>query len=806
MTSWLARQGRIRVDLMNRWRRRYFSAYTADEPVAARFRARQLQAVLRVAPLTMLANGLNAVLIVGAFWTDPLRPVLLLWAAAITWVVGRGLRVWWRTRRRAAPARASARAMRRATLHASLLAALWAAIPWLLFAGAGPGHRLLLAVITTGMICAGGFALATTPVAGTAYVLILAGGAMSVLVAGHLPLARVVGALLFVYAYIVIASVWSTARMFGARLMAEAQAERQNEVIGLLLRDFEENASDLLWETDAAGRLRRVSPKLAATLATPAEQLAARPILDLLKRMAPRSAGTADPIGPFRERLRRGEPFRDLPLALQHSGGKRWWSVTAKPLRDAEGRVAGWRGVAADITQAHSATEQLTWLAHFDPLTGLTNRHRFRAQLGEMLAAGPMRPGCALLCLDLDNFKITNDTLGHAAGDALLQEVARRLVAGARRTDTVARLGGDEFAVILRELASPDEAAGLTQRLIETLNTPCEVQGARVAARASVGLVMVPASASDVDAVLEQADLALYAAKASGGGGFRVFEPQMAASMRRRQRIEQALRQALAQGELSLAYQPQVDLRSRRVIGLEALLRWQHPELGAVSPAEFVPVAEEAGLIRPIGQWVLAQACRDAMQWPQTLTVSVNVSPVQAMSHDLVPVTQAALRDSGLAASRLELEITESIFMHDSEATLAVLRTLRDSGVRVALDDFGTGYSSLSYLRRFPFDTLKIDRSFVHELPSRPDTQAIVGMIAALAATLRMKIVAEGVEDAAQLRLLESYGCDAMQGYLVARPMPAHRLAGFFADWGGRRPAEVFMPVETDPVHNPQAV
>ena len=787
--SWRRAAGRL-----DRWRAQHLVAYTAEEPVAAAFRARQLQAVLRVAPLTMLANGLNAILIVGAFWGDPHRSLVLLWALAVAVVVARGLRVWWRTRHRAAPSRASPRAMRRATWHASLLAALWAAIPWLLFAGAEPAHRLLLAVITTGMICAGGFALATTPVAGTAYVLILSGGAMAIMVRGDLPLARVVGTLLAIYAGIVIASVWATARMFGARLMAEAQAERQNEVIGLLLRDFEENASDVLWETDAAGRLRRLSKKLAATLGAPEGELTARPILDRLERMLPRTPGSAERIERLRQLLRKGEPFRDLPLALEHRGRTRWWSLTAKPLRDADGTVTGWRGVAADITRAQSATERLTWLAHFDALTGLANRHRFRELLGRLLAEGAERPPSAVLCLDLDNFKLTNDTLGHAAGDALLQEVARRLLAVTRGSDTVARLSGDEFAVLLRGVASPDEATWLARRVVEAMNDRCEVLGARVTVRASVGVALLPPAGGELDAVLEQADLALYAVKARGGGDHCVFEPRMAASMRRRQRIEQALRQALELGELSLAYQPQVDLAQSRVIGFEALLRWHSAELGEVSPAEFVPVAEDAGLIRPIGQWVLGEACREAAQWPPALTVSVNVSPVQAMSQDLVEGVQAALQGSGLAAPRLELEITESVFIHDREAALGRLGALRAAGVRVALDDFGTGYSSLAYLRRFPFDTLKIDRSFVQELLVRQDSQAIVEMIVGLAGTLRMQIVAEGVEEPAQARMLAGFGCHSMQGYLVARPMPAAQVTGFLAEWGAGRGADGWSP------------
>jgi diguanylate cyclase (GGDEF)-like protein len=468
----------------------------------------------------------------------------------------------------------------------------------------------------------------------------------------------------------------------------------------------------------------------------------------------------------------------------------RWWSLSAKPLRDAQGRCTGWRGVGTDVTDAHSANRQLTWLAHYDPLTGLANRHHFRTQLAHLLTLDPgSEVGLAVVCLDLDHFKTINDTLGHAVGDGLLQEVAKRLLARTRRTDIVARLGGDEFAVILREVSSADEVAALTRRLLDGLQTPCEVQGARIAVRASMGIALAPRDGTEIDALLNNADLALYAAKSAGRGESRFFAPQMAALTRRRLLIEQALRQALPRNELALHFQPQLRLSDNRVTGFEALLRWHHPELGDVPPAEFVPVAEEAGLIIEIGSWVLDSACREAMRWPAELTVSVNVSPVQAMSADLCQVALQALRTTGLAPGRLELEITESIFLNETQATMDVLRSLREAGLRVALDDFGTGYSSLAYLRRFPFDTMKIDRSFVRELLSRRDARAIVRMIIGLAHTLNMKAVAEGVEEVAQAAVLRRYGCDAIQGFLAARPMRADAVAAFLHDLRAEVPA-----------------
>jgi len=783
---------RLRASPLGRWAARSFVAYRADEPVAGTFRARQVLAVLRLAPLTMFANILNAALIVGTFWSSARHGFLVIWTLVLAAVVARSLRVWWRSNGRPPPASVSLRTLRRATWHAAALAALWALVPMVLFPGADGAHRMLIAAIATGMMCAGGFALATTPAAGTAYVLILGSGAAFALFASHFALAWPVGALLLIYACIVIASVWSTARMFGARLMAEAQAAHQNEVIGLLLRDFQENASDVLWEIDAQGRLCHASPRLAALFGLSIAQLGAVPVLDLLAPLLTRDEGGADPLALLRRQLESAVPFRDLVIATSSKGQTRWWSLTAKPLHDAGGRHSGWRGVAADVTRTQLANQQLNWLAHYDPLTGLANRYRFREEL-----AAQLRPeitavrACAVLCLDLDHFKTINDTLGHLAGDELLREVGGRLVACTRRSDTVARFGGDEFAVILRDVASIDEAEQLTQRLLDGLRAPCEVQGARIAVRASIGVAMAPRDGTDIDALLNHADLALYAAKTAGRSEIRLFEPQMAALRRRRLTVERRLKEALDRGELSLAYQPLVDLNAWRVTGFEALLRWHHAELGDVGPGEFVPVAEDAGLIQAIGQWVLGQACRDAARWPGELGVSVNVSPVQIMSQDLHRVTQAALREAALAPGRLELEITESIFMHEVGSSMAILRALRETGVRIALDDFGTGYSSLAYLRRFPFDTLKIDRSFVRELTLRGDLRAIVKMIIGMAHTLDMRTVAEGVENAAQAQALEHYGCDHMQGYLVAHPLPAEAIAGFLAAWDSvPRPGE----------------
>lgn len=766
------------------WRRlaTWLEPYRTEESAARRFRARQLQAVLRLTPLAMLANLLNVALVVYGTWEGGRHVFLVLWAVAVVGVALRGTSTWVEQRRAPRRETASARAVRRATLQAALLAALWATMPIALFPGGTSEQQLLVATVATGMICAGGFALATLPQAGVAYVAILGGGSAVALATSGLALAPVIGGLLLVYCGIVIASVRSTARLFGARLMAEAEAERQNEVIGLLLRDFEEHASDLLWETGRDGRLRHVSARLSRLFGMPAANLTSTPLLALLAELLPDEEAASSHLTDLREALQAGVPFRDLPLPTRRGRRVLWWSLSAKPLLDEQGRPDGWRGVATDITAARKANLRLSWLAHNDALTGLANRHQFRSQLSALLA-GPAA-NFAVLCLDLDHFKSINDTLGHAVGDALLQAVGERLRGVTRRSDVVARLGGDEFAVLMAA-GEMHEVEQLTQRVIDALRQPCLLNGLQLTTYASIGVALAPRDGQDVDTLLNHADLALYAAKAAGRNEAFFFAPAMAASTRRRVALEQALRGALARDELHLVFQPQARIEDWAVTGFEALARWRHPELGDVPPSEFIPVAEEGGLMAEIGDWVLAEACRQAAAWPQPLVVSVNVSPVQALGGGFVERVLATAQAAGLPAARLELEITESVFLQESQTTLDALRALRAAGVRIALDDFGTGYSALAYLRRFPFDTLKIDRSFVRELATRGDARAIVKMILGLARTLGMHTVAEGVEEPAHAGVLQRYGCRTIQGYLVARPLPDDDVVDFLRRWRG---------------------
>jgi diguanylate cyclase (GGDEF)-like protein len=436
----------------------------------------------------------------------------------------------------------------------------------------------------------------------------------------------------------------------------------------------------------------------------------------------------------------------------------------------------GWIATHQDITEAMRAEAQIKHLARHDALTNLPNRVVFRSNLEDALKRVPRGGAVAVLCLDLDQFKPVNDTLGHPVGDALLQEVAERLRGCIRETDTASRVGGDEFAIVLTTDVDPIGVTAFASRVIDTLSAPYTVAGNKVVIGASIGIALAPDDGSTPDELLKNADLALYRAKSDGRGVYRFFEPGMDAKVQARRAMELDLRNALENDEFELFYQPLVNLVDRRIVAFEALLRWRHPERGLVLPGEFIALAEETGLIVPLGAWVLTEACAQAVRWPEHIKVSVNLSPVQFKSNTLALNVIAALNASGLDPKRLELEVTETAMLHDTEGTLAILTRLRELGVSVSMDDFGTGYSSLSYLRKFPFDKIKIDRSFVHGLSGEEESAAIVRAVTGLGRSLGMTTTAEGVESADQLEMLRKEGCTEVQGFLFSAPVPSEQI------------------------------
>ena len=456
---------------------------------------------------------------------------------------------------------------------------------------------------------------------------------------------------------------------------------------------------------------------------------------------------------------------------LTEAPGGRAIEIVNRPLKN-----GGWVAMIEDITERTRADEKIAHLAHYDALTDLPNRLLFRERLEQALKA--MRPGeqLAVLYIDIDEFKSVNDALGHPIGDELLKEVAERLRGCLKDTDVAARLGGDEFAIIQSAIKNQSETTQLVDGIYAAIRQPLECAGHLITTDASIGIALAPGDGLDLDQLLRNADLALYGAKGDGRRTYRFFEPGMDARAKARRILELELRQAITDGALEVHYQPVVNLENGKVSSCEALLRWRHPERGMISPGEFIPVAEETGLINQLGNWVLNAACTEAASWPEDVRVAVNISPVQFKSQTLALNVAAALAASGLAASRLEFEITEAVLIRDDEAALDVLHQLRRLGVRIALDDFGTGYSSLSYLQRFPFDKIKIDRSFIRDLADEGASSSIVQAVVNIAAASNMTTTAEGVETEQQRNLVYILGCTEMQGFLFSPAISAAEI------------------------------
>ncbi len=527
------------------------------------------------------------------------------------------------------------------------------------------------------------------------------------------------------------------------------------------------------WSTDATGRITYLTQGLVKPLVHQDSAIGQ----DFLSLFVPPTAGIdGQRTLPF-VFARKGR-FEAVIGRSKHGKAETLWQVSGEPILGIGGEFAGFRGHIEDVTTDRQSAEEASQLATTDALTGLFNRRRMADILERTFAAfAPQKRPCSVMLIDLDRFKQVNDTLGHAVGDTLLKQVAQRLIKVVGKQEKICRLGGDEFEVVLPDVEDRGRLGDLAQRIIAVLSEPYTIEGNRCTIGASVGIAVSPYDGETVDNVVRNADLALYAAKHSGRGRFRFYSNEMLESAEQRRHLEETMHDALVKGEFVLHYQPLVDVKTHRVVGTEALVRWNHPDQGMLSPALFIPIAEESTMICRIGEWIVRKACEDAVAWPGTTRVAVNVSPVQFADPQFPKCVAQALVSTGLDPDRLELEITESVFLQDTEATNAMFKALKGLGVRLVLDDFGTGYSSLSYLQNAPFDKIKIDQSFIRSATSNTNrNRAIITAIVALAEALGMDTIAEGVESFDQLQMVQELKIGLVQGYLFSRPVPVEDL------------------------------
>ncbi len=655
-------------------------------------------------------------------------------------------------------------------LSSIMTAALWA-VPVLVFAPMGSTADLTaLLVIYAILICGGVFFNTSAPLATAGFTLVLGIATMISLAAAGLWL------VLAAVAVFVIMTVLGTAEIGRVRLAARLAADdatEQRETVSLLLREFEENEADWLWEVDITRRLRSVSPRFAFALGHAQRDAEGKPLLELISGSW--DEGDIDrSLHELAERLKNRENFSALIVRVTIKGEKRWWELSGTPIHDDRGRFAGFRGVGSDVTEQRASSEKIAYLARYDTLTSLPNRLQLNEALGEAIKyAEKWRSRCALLMIDLDRFKSVNDSLGHLVGDKLLAQVSARLRNILSEDQLCGRLGGDEFAIVIRDADSKEIVNETARKVISTLSEPYEVGHHTLYVGASVGSAMGLRDGNTVEELMRNADLALYQAKDLGGGEHCRFEPSLHALAEERRKLEVSLRRAVLEEEFVLHYQPVVDARTEEIVSFEALVRWNSPEHGFVSPGKFIPLAEDTRLIVPIGRWVLRQACVEARAWPDSIKVNVNVSPEQLLEPRFHEEVIDALSSSGLRPERLEVEVTESIFVRDAATARRSLEKIMALGCSVALDDFGTGYSSLGYLRTLRFSTIKVDRSFVQGAAQNSnESLAIINAVVAMARSLDMTTTAEGVESAEEAEMIRKLGCDKIQGYYFGRPMP----------------------------------
>ncbi|MDC8755107.1 EAL domain-containing protein [Erythrobacter sp. sf7] len=745
----------------------------------ARLRGLQYPALAKLAFYRIFVHAILAVFVAQIYLPKVGITWLVIWITVLAGIHWRGTRI------DLSLADADRRRVTRGEFHKQATTAILSGLAW----GAGivvfpfygtPGDLMAFMMIVAVLVSGSVFFYTAAP-----FGIICFSTIISLAAVLHLGLTGMWFAAVATLLFMIVALLGTVevGRTFLSARFAEAAVSEKEQVVSLLLREFEENEADWLWEVDTARRLRSVSPRFAFALGRPQVEVEGLPLLELVAGRSWASGQFPASLHDLAERLKNRENFSNMLVQVSILGEERWWELSGTPMRDDRGRFTGFRGVGSDVTEQRKSSEKIAFLARFDTLTQLPNRLQLTEALGEALRyAEQWRTRCALMMVDLDRFKSVNDSLGHMTGDKLLAQVSARLKSLMGENQLCGRLGGDEFAIVIRDLGSTDEVDRLATRVIESLSEPYQVDQHTLYVGASVGSALGPRDGKTVEELMRNADLALYRAKDAGGGEHRRFEPVLHASAEERRQLEVALRKALGRDEMELHYQPVVDSRSETVVSFEALVRWNSADHGFVSPGKFIPLAEDTRLIVPIGKWVMRKACEEARNWPEHVKVNVNVSPEQLLEPSFHEEVVEALAATGLRPERLEVEVTESIFLRDASVARNALEQIMALGCSVALDDFGTGYSSLGYIRKLRFSTIKVDRTFVQgAAQGSAESLAIINAVVAMAKSLDMTTTAEGVETEEEAELIRNLGCDKIQGYYFGRPMASHDAQRLFS-------------------------
>ena len=752
---------------------------TANEPDSGTSPLRDVQLLSRaqLAPFFAGANIIAALMMVPNLWGLP-ATWIVPWLITIA-VVNVGSMQLAKTQSIKCVGRSGRRVPTWTMVtDVAIRAVIWLCLPLYLFPHMTPSQQVISASIMAGLGIAA-LGLVVVPPCVTAWMVaftLAVGG--SLLMSRHTVPFQHMLSILFTMG-VGSFGVLTVARWAFHQLKMNADFGGQSESASLLLQEYEQRGVGWLWQVDGENRVTYISSRMSALLGRPGAQLIGFSLPSLL-------GGHAE-LGKV---LLEKQPFNALEMELKTPRGTRWISIAGDPIIDTAGRFEGFRGVGSDITEIRQTQERLTHLANVDVLSGLPNRGRVRQLLGEALrGATSGNVPCAIMFLDLDGFKPVNDTFGHPKGDAVLRAVAKRLVDEVGSDGHVGRMGGDEFAIVIPDAQGRKIIEQLADRIVESIKEPYMIDQTEIRIGVSIGCAFGPIDGATVDDLILKADLALYQAKDAGRGVARYFSSELQSEQEDRVRLESDLRSALAAKQFHLVFQPLINAKTQKLVGFEALIRWNHPQRGNVPPGVFIPVAEESGLMGALGEWVIEESCRACATWPEPITVALNISPKQIILPALPNMVSEALARHKLPGNRIELEVTEGVFLGDNGSTLDTLKRLRALGVGIALDDFGTGYSSIGYLNKAVFHKLKIDGSFVREAGSRPENVAIIQSIVQLAKSFRMNVTAEGVETAEDFERMRDLGCDTIQGYLFGRPLAYERANQMVVGLGAKRMA-----------------